>query len=132
PTSDRLKITRGHPFRNPKVYPERMECRLQTIELLLFGFTMNTIQRGDTLPGELLGDCDVRHDHAFFNQLVRVIANTQLNGSDALTRVDNELCFRSVKIQCTSPVARFQECAVHVDEDQEPFDKGSNLFPGGR
>src|SRR5437868_8002101 len=96
-----LKIASCYCLGNTNVYPQRLQCRLQPLELLLIRLTMDPEQCRRSLLREFLSDCDVRHDHAFFDHPMSVVPHPQLYCPYPLTGVDDERGLSSIEIQRT-------------------------------
>src|SRR3954470_5314976 len=129
---DRLQVPRSDRLRNLNINTQRMQRRLQTLQLDLFRLTMDAVKRWRTLPRKLLRRSNVRHDRALFDHSMRIVTRAHLNRLHALARVDYKLSFSCIEVQRSASTACFQQRFIHVNKRQKSRDEWPQLFTSRR
>jgi hypothetical protein len=90
---------------------------------------VHAVQRGMLVPGEKLRGADVRGEHAFLDQLVRVVAHHRHDPDDLALHVEFELHFDAVEVDRP---ARFAGALQRVEQGVEIGEPGQERLRRAR
>src|SRR5579872_688005 len=117
-------------LRDLRLDTKRSECGEEPIELLLFGLAVHPIQRRRSSAQQLAGDGDVRENHTFFDQTMRIVARAQLDGANMSDGIDAKFRLRGVKIERSATHAGLMQRAVDIDQHEQTIRERPELAPG--
>ena len=102
----------GRPWRHPQF--EFLEEFEQVRVLRFRRLVVNAIRRGHLLLEQKTRGLDVRRDHAFFDQLVRVVALDHTGLHNFALRAQHEAHFSRFEFNRTTRTARFRQHLIQL------------------
>ena len=129
---DAAQVARLHFLRQFGLDTERGERREQGIETLLLRRAVDAIKTTRLALLERTGRRDIGEDHAFFDELVRLVAAVLADGSDPLVAVEFIVGLAALEIERPAPMARLEQRMVEIHQRPQRRQQRSDRLLGIR